>query len=116
MIFPTNISFKVKNADEHAEFIIGLEGWIATMQERGEDAATFADIVSRARHHDDKGIVKEMPEAYVEVAGRRISAGTVAEMRTLFEQEVAGHKAGVALFCKDGLRYKQVQVRRGGGR
>ncbi len=112
MKFPTNVSFRVNSKSEYNEFVRGLEGWVQTLQERGEDAASFAAILQRIRYHDDEGIIEEIPDAYVEVSGKRISAGEFPAMLQLFQQEVAGHKATVVLFERDQMNYKAVQMRR----
>lgn len=111
--FPTNVSFPVRSKAEYDEFVKGLEAGVAALQEKGEDAVVFAQVVDRVRFHDDKGIVQQVAEAYVEVGARRVGEGTEEEMRALFSQEIAGHRATVKLFVRDGTKYKAIQTRQG---
>ncbi len=111
MQFPTNVSIKVNNKEEYDELVNGLQGWVKHLSENNEDAIKFAMIIDRARYHDDKGIVEEIPESYVETGGRKIGSGNFTEMYELFQQEIAGHKAKVALYRLYDMKYKMVQSR-----
>lgn len=116
MNFPTNISFRINSQSELDGFVAGLEAGINNLRDQNQDVVQFATILERVRYHDDKGIVEDVPDAYVEVAGRRLGAGDYTEMFNLFQQEVAGHKATVVLHRRDGLIYKAIQTRRGANR
>lgn len=113
MRFPTTISFRVTTKAEYDEFVQGLRGWVEHLRKTNEDATIFAAIIQSVRYNDDKGVMADMPEAYVETSGRRVGAGDSITMRNLFQQEIAGHRAKVILYERDqdGLGYKATLTR-----
>lgn len=111
--FPTNLVLCIRS-DAELKLVVGAlsEKISALKKADAPDAPTLAAITDNAKLTDDTGVAIEIPDAYVEVGGRKMAEGSVADMSGLFNAEIVAHSGTVALFVRDGLEYKQSRLRR----
>lgn len=111
--FPANLVLCVRSDAELKLVVAALSSKQRALAEADSpDAAVLAGIIEAVKLTDESGVVTELPDAYVEVGGRRAAEGPEGEMALFFEGEIVAHSATVALFKRDGLAYRMVRIRR----
>lgn len=113
MRFPATLTFVVRSRAEYDLMIDALnERSTQLLNTDDPSAVSYTEAIETIKVKEVGGDEKSLPDAYIEVGGKRVGQGSTAEMSTLFSSEIAAHSAVVVMFQRDRLTYRQVKARK----